>query len=175
MDELCMRVPNVGKEIFNNLNDEDLVKSKGVSRTWSTFMDEEIFFWKRIITKLIGGYNDFKETWRIVTNKVGLSRTMELANAVKFFLSKHPSQQCKDKPCSHHEIPFSPLHIAAEAGQTSLCKFIIDKVEDKNPKILTPWSWGFDPQLEYSDSTPIDLARKNGHDAIVTLIESNIH
>ena len=68
-----MRVPNVAKDIFNNLNDEDLVKIKEVSRTWSTFMDEEIFFWKRIITKLIGGYNDFKETWRIVTNKVGLS------------------------------------------------------------------------------------------------------
>ena len=108
-----MRFPNVAKGIFNNLNDEDLVKSKEVSRTWSSYMDEEIFFWKRIITKLMGGYNDFKEVWRIVTIKAGLDRTKELADAVKFFLSVHPSQ-CKDKRCSHREIPFSPLHIAAQ-------------------------------------------------------------
>ena len=47
----------------------------------------------------------------------------------------------------------------------------MNKVEDKNPKLLNPWN----PQLEYSDATPLDLARKNGNDAIVTLIESNIH
>ena len=101
-----MRVPNVAKEIFNNLNDEDLIKSKEASRIWSTFMNEEIFFWKRIITKLIGGYIDFKETWKIVLKKAGLNRTKELANTVKFFLSKHPSQQCEDDRCSHFSTSY---------------------------------------------------------------------
>ena len=74
-------------------------------------------------------------------------------------------------PRSRNEV--TPLHIAAANGHFEICELIMDKVEDKNPKILTPMGW--DPQIEYSDSTPIDLARNNGHDAIVTLIESNIH
>ena len=74
-------------------------------------------------------------------------------------------------PLSRNKV--TPLHIAAANGHFEICKLIMDKVEDKNPKLLTPWGW--DPQLEYSDSTPIDLARKSGHEAIVTLIESNIH
>ena len=84
---------------------------------------------------------------------------------IEFALDKNP--RCRAN--------VTPLHIAAANGHFEIYKLIMDKVEDKNPKILTPMQMGWDPQIEYSDSTPIDLARNNGHDAIVTLIESNIH
>ena len=40
--------------------------------------------------------------------------------------------------CSHRIYSLSPLHVAAEAGNTRLYKFILERTEDKNP-IVARW------------------------------------
>ena len=40
--------------------------------------------------------------------------------------------------CSHRENSLSPLHVAAEAGNNRLYKFILERTEDKNP-IVANW------------------------------------
>ena len=35
--------------------------------------------------------------------------------------------------CNHRENSLSPLHVAAEAGNTRLYQFILERTEDKNP------------------------------------------
>ena len=55
----------------------------------------------------------------------------------------------------------TPLHIAAESGQLSVCQLIISNIEDKNPKA----TYGL---------TPFHLAAEAGHLDICQLFISNI-
>ena len=130
MDNIISRFPGLAERIFNSLDDEALVNSKTVSRSWSTFTENEVFYLRRIVTKLIGGYVEFNETWKLVMKKADMEMKKELALAVKYFLPKHPaSGPClawnNGDDCNHRKISFSPLHIGAEAGQVSLCEFIL--------------------------------------------------
>ena len=63
MDNVISRFPGLAEKIFDRLDDESLVNSRTVSRSWSEFTENEMFFLKRIIEKLIGDYEDFQETW----------------------------------------------------------------------------------------------------------------
>ena len=92
-----------------------------------------MFFSRRISRKLIDGFVDFKETWKLVMKKADKEMTKELAHAVRFFLSKHPGN-CLDENCNHRTLSYSPLHIGAEAGQATLCEFILQITKDKNPR-----------------------------------------
>ena len=132
MDNIISRFPGLAARIFNSLDDENLVKSKTVSRSWSEFSDNEVFFSRRIIKKLIVDYEDFKETWKLVMKKADIDMLKELSLAVKDFLSKHP-ERCED--CNHRALSHSPLHIGAEAGHVTLCEFILKITNDKNPKL----------------------------------------
>ena len=87
MDNIISRFPGLAARIFDSLDDEILVKSKTVSRSWSEFTDNEVFFFRRIIKKLIVDYEDFKETWKLVMKKADIEMLKELSLAVKDFLS----------------------------------------------------------------------------------------
>ena len=66
MDNIISRFPGLAGKIFDRLDNESLVNSRTVSRPWSEFTENEMFFLKRIIKKLIGGYENFQETWKLV-------------------------------------------------------------------------------------------------------------
>ena len=95
--------PGLADKIFDCLDDESLVNSRTVSRTWSEFTEDEMFFLRRTIRKLIDGYVDFKDTWKFVMKKADLEMTKELALAVKFFLSRHPGK-CFDENRNHRAL-----------------------------------------------------------------------
>ena len=54
MENCIRRFPVVGALILNNLDDQTLVKNKETSREISDFINNERFYWNRIIQK----YND---------------------------------------------------------------------------------------------------------------------
>ena len=135
MDNVISRFPGLAEKIFDSLDDENLVKSKTVSRSWSEFTDNEVFFYRRIVKKLIGGYEDFKETWKLVMKKADIEMLKEISHAVKDFLSNHP-ENCDYENCNHRALSHSPLHIGAEAGHVTLCEFILKITKDKNPKLI---------------------------------------
>ena len=119
-----------------------------------------MFFSRRTIKKLIGGYEDFKETWKLVMKKADKEMTKELALAVKFFLLRHPGN-CFDEDCDHRTWSRAPLHIGAEAGQVTLCEFILQITEDKNPGARLEW-------------TPLHEAASSGHLSICEMIMNEI-
>ena len=87
-------------------------------------MSRDALFWKRIIRMYTNDISEFKEVWKYIMNKAGLEDIRELAMAVKHFLSIHPSK-CKieEGECKHRTVSYSPLHLAVESGQLSLCIF----------------------------------------------------
>ena len=85
MDNIISRFPGLAEKIFDRLDNESLVNSRTVSRPWAEFTENEMFFLRRIIKKLIGGYENFQETWKLVMKKADMEMMNELALAVKFF------------------------------------------------------------------------------------------
>ena len=43
MENILKKIPELGKGIFDNLDDENLVQCKEICRSWHAFMDEERF------------------------------------------------------------------------------------------------------------------------------------
>ena len=162
MDQLLSRFPDIAEDIFENLDDESLVRCKEASRSFSSFMDEDNKFWKRIIRKYLNNLetNDFKKSWEFLIDlkQTGPEMFKELGRAVQNYLKRHEGQGSQGKcfeemeeTCRHRECSLSPLHIAAEAGNTLLYKFILDRSEEKNPIVI---KWRFDFEL-YEEWTPL--------------------
>jgi hypothetical protein len=49
MKDLIFRFPHVAEQIFQQLNDEDLAKSREVEKLWQKFIDERNYPWLRIV------------------------------------------------------------------------------------------------------------------------------
>ena len=66
--------------------------------------------------------------------------------------------------CNHREYSVSPLHVAAEAGNTLLYEFILTRTEDKNP-IVPKWRFDYRPFVgsildEHQEWTPLLAAAR---------------
>ena len=51
MEEFLERFPEVGEEIFKQLNNQSLAKCKEVSRSQFKFLEENKVLWRRMIEK----------------------------------------------------------------------------------------------------------------------------
>ena len=170
MDELLSRFPDIADDIFESLDDESLVRCKEASRSISSFMEEDNKFWKRIIKKYLHNQDcydrhhvriyelDFVKDWKGFTDLKQTKPEMlrELGRAVQDYLNRHEGRKSKGKcyeasfafegmkeRCNHRSHTLSPLHVAAEAGNTLLYEFILTRTEDKNP--IVP-KWRFNSQ-----------------------------
>ena len=184
MEEFLIRFPGLGEKFFDQLDNQNLTKCKEVSRSQRKFLEENKVLWKRMIEKYSANNVEFKDAWKLVTEKVPTQIVKELALAVEKFYTFRPHRL---------ESQHSPHHIAAERGSLSLCKFIahktkvvnpersdgltglhfaaqeghfdvcqylIEDLEDKNPK-------------DKDGRTPLQFAGMNGHLEIFKLIMEN--
>ena len=72
MDLLCKRFPLVNRMVLINLDDQSLTRSKEANREIAKFLDNEKFYWIRIIKKYMGNLEEFEESWKEVVNKAPL-------------------------------------------------------------------------------------------------------
>ena len=114
MDELLSRFPLIAEDIFENLDDESLVRCKEAGRSLSSFMDEGSKFCKRIIRKYLHNQekNDFKNSWESLMDLKQTEPEMlkELGHAVQQFLDRHEGRgsngKCFEETkeiCSHRQ------------------------------------------------------------------------
>ena len=126
MEEVVIRFPVLGEKIFNQLDYQNLTKCKEVSRSLQKFLEENKVLWKRMIIEKYSANNvEFKDAWKLVTEKVPTQIVKELAQAVEKFYTFHPHRL---------ESQHSPHHIAAEHGNLSLYKFIAQKTNVVHPE-----------------------------------------
>ena len=187
MEEFLVRFPGLGEKIFDQLDNQNLTKCKEVSRSQRKFLDENKLVWKRMIEKYTANNVEFKDFWKLVTEKVPAQIVKELALAVEQFYTFRPHRL---------EHQHSPHHIAAERGSLSLCKVITQRTKVLNP-VRTDGLTGlhFAAQAGHFDvcqylvdnlgdsadknpkdkvgRTPLQLAGMNGHFEIFKLIIDN--
>ena len=126
MEEVVIRFPVLGEKIFDQLDYQNLTKCKEVSRSLRKFLEENKVLWKRMIIEKYSANNvEFKDAWKLVTEKVPTQIVKELAQAVEKFYTFRPHRL---------ESQHSPHHIAAEHGNLSLYKFIAQKTNVVHPE-----------------------------------------
>ena len=113
------RFPEMAEQIFNELNNEDLIKSKEVDKAWCDLIDQRLV-WKRMIQSSTKHVEDFKFEFNLVLKKMPSD------------ILKNFALVClESKAWNKH---FSPLYITAAFGDLLLYKYILEKSSDKNPK-----------------------------------------
>ena len=51
MEEVLLRFAQLGEDIFDSLDNKNLVKCRKITRTWNSFIEDQKFAWVRIIEK----------------------------------------------------------------------------------------------------------------------------
>ena len=144
MEELCLRFCHVSGAIFEEIDNKSLNECRKVNSSFCASIDSQKLKWIRIIAKCIGKIDNFqvRESWKKVLNKVPTKIVKKLSQVVQRFFIVRPSR---------HKHQWTPLHIAAERGHLSLCKYITKKYLDRCPD-------GPSDRL-----APFYLAAQNGH------------
>ena len=135
MEVLCARFSFVFKKLLFHLDDQHLVMLKEASRQMSNHIDDERYYWIRIIQKLFAKHNgcteEFPESWKKVIGKTPIKTIRQLAMITRNFI-KNPSpvRAWKEETSQWH-----PLHVVAEQGHLQLLNYVIEKTGDNNPKL----------------------------------------
>ena len=114
------KFPGLAKQIFEQLDNQDLYKCREVSRTWCNIIKRPL--WTRIIQSYTEDISLYQSEWKLVFKKIPTKSLEELAWACKNY--------------SHYlmnEYQLAPLHLAARHGNLSLYKQIMKKFKNKDP------------------------------------------
>ena len=111
---ICRRFPHVSQRILKNLDDQTLKRSNEVSREVVKVLDNERFYWIRIIKSYIEMFKGKKEFWNEVITKIPLNVVKPLALALIQF-------------CSLHSLIANPIFIVAANGNIQLYEYVLKK------------------------------------------------
>ena len=132
MDDLSQKIPLVFRVILQNLDDHQLVKLREVTRNLSNEIDNERYYWIRIMQNLFEKHSrffeDFSESWNKVIVKTTTENIKQLAMITNSFVKIPCRYQLKF-------LSWHPLHVVADHGDLQLLNHVIEKTGDNNPKL----------------------------------------
>ena len=186
MENFLSKFPGVAQRILNQLDDQHLTKCKEVGRILSKFLEEDKLLWTRMIKKYGANHVEFKEAWKQVVEKVPVAIVKELAITTEQFYTFN-SVRIKKQYSPHHIVAaqgclsllqfivrktkllnpargadeLTALASAAGAGQLEICQYLINNLDDKNPK-------------KKDGNTVLHIVAHAGHIEIVKCITKNI-
>ena len=123
LDIICKRFPRVSQRILKNLDDQSLERSNEVSQGIAQVLNNERFFWIRMIKTYVYKFQVDEQSWNEVITKTPVKIIKQFALAVKKYFKHH----------SFHKT--SPLQIVAEYGNGQLCQHVLRKTKNKNPQL----------------------------------------
>ena len=118
MEMIFQRLPLLGEKISKNIDVESLVKLRESSKELAKSIDDERFYWIRIIKHYKDNLQAFQENWMIILDKIPIIIVKDLAIATqKFFKAFYI---CYISPWRQK---WSPIHIASQQGNLRLFKY----------------------------------------------------
>lgn len=167
---MLMRLPHIGKQIFDSVDNSSLLKCKETSRSWYDFIDEQKFSWVRIIQKYVKdsnhNYTECPKHWRKLFRKSSVEQVKYFASKIQedvSFARKHGFTHL-----SHHRKELTPLHFAVMFTRSydsdiinGIIKGFLEVEKDKNPR-------------DKDGNTPLHTAARNGDLDITQLIIETI-
>ena len=122
LEIICKRFPFVVEKVLSNLNNQSLMRSKKASREINKSLENQRFYWIRIIKMFAKIFEEFQESWKEVMNKIPLNFLKDLAIAVAQYFMFYFQQN------------IAPLRVVLEKGNFELCQFVLKRTKIKNPK-----------------------------------------
>ena len=191
MEEIFLRFPHIGEQIFEELSNESFVKCREVSKSLEKFHEEKmvhirnllkairfstVLMRKTLLKESTEKLEEFSEIANL-RQTAGFFRTRGLIHTLiemdgsdciessSFSLIKLIMKNSEDKnPVDINGL--SVLENAAFFNKVAVYQLIMDYNEDKNPTIEDP----FDPE----NRSPLHLAASKGNFEICELIIRNI-
>ena len=120
MDEIILRFPLMAEQIFEELDDQNLTKCRGISNIW--YDATEKIQWTRRIQNLTKENKNHQSSWKLVLVKIPTEILKKLVLTCEKYHRDISRWQC------------SPLHLATSSGDLQLLQHIYEKSKDKNPK-----------------------------------------
>ena len=155
MEEVLIRFPHLGENIFQKLNSKTLIKCKQVNRIFNNFLKVEKLSYFRVIQ----WYTNCSETLmrEIVKKSGGAIIIVTVLREIFGNFMRGTKQSSKYL----HKWENSPLHSAAVRGHLAAYQLIMENIENKNPQNVYKL-------------TPLHVAARNGHFFVCELIINNI-
>ena len=145
MEEVLMRFSHLGQDIFDSLNNENLIKCRKINKSWKIFIDNEKFSSKRIIKSFL---KKSTKKFEMALKGATSEDTKCMANNIKTF-------------CKIWATPMSELHHVAFWGRNKeLLEEMFDTSDTENLNFL------LDNKLSL-----LDLAAGNGYLRICKFIQ----
>ena len=169
MEEVLVRFHQIGKRIFEELDNKCLTKCREVNESWRGFIDDEKTVPFRIINSLTNVHKSYLDK---NFGKTDLDSVRELVKNVQLVCSDFNKlkRNFEIKASifksyrSNPEVFFmTALRIAAKKGYLNVCKLIFENVYENNPKF-----WGEKWVIE----TLLQTAKEDGHPYVVEYFQS---
>ena len=195
IEEIFWRFPLIGSQIFENLDNETLVKCRKVSTWWKKYVDSDKTIWIRQVQKYIRISNPLVNKTLKRGNQEFLKELTVYLKSLIPRLNPHEERRA----VSLLDILVREYHkdglIALDTKNYYLIKLIIDNLKDKNPtfqhgfSILSKAAYcGYlevceliikdlekkNPRDQISGATPLHHAAKRGHFEVCELFLKNV-
>ena len=190
MEEVIARFPHLGEQIFQQLDYQNLVRCKMVSRSWLSCVEDQKFYYIRLIKAFT---NCSDELLKKLLQKQKLEAVIELAydvfnvhTKVKEIFNRMPIHDAAENGLFDvcqliidefsnpiDEIGQTPLHLAAANGHLSICQLIIDANTDEDEQLSHDF-FTVESLKDKNGQSPLHFAARYGHQAICDLLIKNI-
>ena len=157
--DILTRLPHIGEQIFESLDNLSLMRCKKISRSCYDFINEQKFLSIRIIKKFVKEsnreYTECPKHWQKLFRRSNTEQVIELANKI---------QKYSEYSLSHVGKGLTPLHLVTMFYQIINLETIenILKVETvKNPK-------------DTEGNTPLHHAARKGNFEVFLLIKEKV-
>ena len=130
MEEIVLRFPVIAQQIFEQLDNQDLIKFREVDKSFCSSIDQNRLIWTRMIKKYIKDNNKFRKSWKLVMEKVPVKYLEDLA------LTTQKLGPEKEFTIVGLGYQYAPQHVVAACGSLSLYKFITEKTGEINPRYV---------------------------------------
>ena len=153
-EDLCLRFPSIAESIFDELDNQSLVKCREASREWSEFLSSPKFLLMRKIKKTVETRREFRKVWRSVGKKLNTNTILQLEATVTEFFGNDENFAGDPQVDVYSDIDsesycITPFHVAAGSGNTSLWETLTEKAAEIQPK-------------DQAGQTPLHYAVGNG-------------
>ena len=135
MEDLILKYPHLGNNIFNKLDKKSLLNCIWVD-SFHDFFESNRLIWRRIIRNYAKNHIKHKKDWKLVISKTPVEDVEQLAKAVYQFYTFRPHRHFNDREeKKNQKYPqHSPLHILAERGNLSQFIQISEKIGLGHPR-----------------------------------------
>ena len=150
MEEVLLRFPHLGENIFKIVSNKKLIQSKMTTRSWSHFIVSKKFYKQRVIYENL--QKDVDDNGYTPLHKAARDGDLQKYKLIIVHI---------ENKCPVNKWKNTPLHHAVWYGHFDICKLIIDNVRNKNP-------------ANGNENTALRMAAMKGHLDICKLIINNV-